>query len=81
MGSIRGDTQYRDLAIKRLTDFIRSPGVSPLAQSGQAHYLSKKAFAFAIAGLGLLSDSVWRPLPHDGTPDQQYDYCSDDSAD
>jgi translocator protein len=35
MGSIRGDTQYRDLAIKRLTDLtIRSPSVSPLAQSG-----------------------------------------------
>lgn len=31
--------------------------------------------------LGLLSDSVWRPLPHNKTPDQQDDYCSDDSAD
>jgi len=36
MGSIRGDTQYRDLAIKQLTDLtIRSPSESPLAQSGQ----------------------------------------------
>jgi hypothetical protein len=31
--------------------------------------------------LGLLSDSVWRPLPHNSTPDQQDNYCSDDSAD
>jgi hypothetical protein len=31
--------------------------------------------------LGLLSDSVWCPLPHNSTPDQQDDYCSDDSAD
>src|SRR6185369_9835693 len=28
-----------------------------------------------------LSDSVWRPLPHNSTPDQQDDYCADDSAD
>jgi hypothetical protein len=28
-----------------------------------------------------LSDSVWCPLPHNSTPDQQDDYCSDDSAD
>ena len=32
-------------------------------------------------GLGLLSDSIWCPLPHNSTPDQQDDYCSDDSAD
>ena len=31
--------------------------------------------------LGLLSDAVWRPLPHNSTPDHQDDYCSDDSAD
>ena len=56
MGSIRGDTQYRDLAIKRLTDLtIRSPSVSPLAQSGQAHYLGKQKgrSPFAIAGIGI----------------------------
>jgi hypothetical protein len=56
MGSIRRDTQYRDLAIKQLTDLtIRSPGESPLAQSGQAHYLGSKKgglrSAFAIAGI------------------------------
>ena len=28
-----------------------------------------------------ISDSVWRPLPHNSTPDQQDDYCSDNSAD
>ena len=43
MGSIRGDTQYRDLAIKQLTDLtIRSRSELPLAQSGQAHYLGSK---------------------------------------
>jgi hypothetical protein len=31
--------------------------------------------------LGGLSDSVWCPLPHNSTPDQQDEYCSDNSAD
>jgi hypothetical protein len=29
----------------------------------------------------MLSASVWRPLPHNSTPDQQDDYCSDHRAD
>ena len=59
MGSIRGDTKYRDLPIKRLTDLtIRSPSVSPLAQGGQAHYLGKqkRRSAFAIAGIAIRFD-------------------------